>query len=119
MSNSNALPIASIMSVPSRIYDASIRKPYQYSANRAMTHVHDHYATLDKVARGCNTPCKTKKEETMTINRRDLALATLTVPALAVSTLAVSALTTPVLAASADEEAGGKKGGGARLPQHP
>jgi hypothetical protein len=82
-----------------------------------MTHVHDHYATLDKVARGCNTPCKIKKEETMTINRRDLALSTLAVPALAVSTLAVSALTTPVLAASADEEAVAKKVEAFRLAQ--
>jgi hypothetical protein len=77
-----------------------------------MTHVHDQYATLDKVARGCNTPCKIKKEETMTINRRDLALSTL-----AVSTLAVSALTTPVLAASADEEAVAKKVEAFRLAQ--
>jgi hypothetical protein len=79
-----------------------------------MTHVHDHYATLDKVARGCNTPCKIKKEETMTINRRDLALSTLVVPALAASALA---LTTPVLAASADEEAVAKKVEAFRLAQ--
>ena len=53
----------------------------------------------------------------MTINRRDLALSTLAVPALAVSTLAVSALTTPVLAASADEEAVAKKVEAFRLAQ--
>ena len=39
-----------------------------------MTQVHDDHATLDKAARGCNTAYKIKKEETMTINRRDLNL---------------------------------------------
>jgi hypothetical protein len=86
-----------------------MRKTYQYSVNRAMTRVHGHHAALDKVARGCNTPCKIKKEETMTINRRDLALSTLAVSALA--------LTTPVLAASADEEAVAKKVEAFRLAQ--
>jgi hypothetical protein len=89
--------------------DASMRKTYQYSLNRAMTHVHDHHTTLDKVARGCNTPCKIKKEETMTINRRDLALSTLAVSALA--------LTTPALAALADDEAVAKKVEAFRLAQ--
>src|SRR3954454_23145173 len=62
---------------------------------------------------------RSKKEETMTINRRDLALSTLAVPALAVPALAVSALalTTPVLAASADEEAVAKKVEAFRLAQ--
>jgi hypothetical protein len=86
-----------------------MRKTYQYSVNRAMTRVHGHHAALDKVARGCNTPCKIKKEETMTINRRDLALSTLAVSALA--------LTTPALAASADEEAVAKKVEAFRLAQ--
>ncbi|SEN40049.1 protein of unknown function [Bradyrhizobium sp. OK095] len=86
-----------------------MRKTYQYSVNRAMTRVHGHHTALDKVARGCNTPCKIKKEETMTINRRDLALSTLAVSALA--------LTTPVLAASADEEAVAKKVEAFRLAQ--
>jgi ketosteroid isomerase-like protein len=86
-----------------------MRKTYQYRFDRAMTHVHDHHVTLDKAARGCNTPCKTKKEETMTINRRDLALSTLAVSALA--------LTTPALAASADEEAVAKKVEAFRLAQ--
>jgi hypothetical protein len=86
-----------------------MRKTYQYSVNRAMTRVHGHHAALDKVARGCNTPCKIKKEETMTINRRDLALSTLAVSALA--------LTTPVLAAWADEEAVAKKVEAFRLAQ--
>jgi hypothetical protein len=74
-----------------------------------MTQVHDDHATLDKAARGCNTRCKTKKEETMTINRRDLALSTLAVSALA--------LTTPALAASVDEEAVAKKVEAFRLAQ--
>jgi ketosteroid isomerase-like protein len=84
-----------------------------------MTHAHDDHATLDKAGRGCNTPCKIKKEETMTINRRDLALSTLAVSALAVPVLAVSALalTTPALAASADEEAVAKKVEAFRLAQ--
>lgn len=86
-----------------------MRKTYQYSLERAMTQVHDHHATLDKIARGCNTPCKIKKEETMTINRRDLALSTLAISALA--------LTTPALAASADEEAVAKKVEAFRLAQ--
>ena len=77
-----------------------------------MTHVHDHHVTLDKAARGCNTLFKIKKEETMTINRRDLALSTLAVPA-----LAALALTTPALAASADEEAVAKKVEAFRLAQ--
>jgi ketosteroid isomerase-like protein len=89
--------------------DASMRKTYQYSVNRAMTHVHGHHAALDKVARGCNTPCKIKKEETMTINRRDLALSALAVSALA--------LTSPALAASADEAAVAKKVEAFRLAQ--
>jgi hypothetical protein len=88
---------------------SSMRKPYQYRLNRAMTHVHDDEVTLDKVARGCNTGCKIKKEETMTINRRDLALSTLAVSALA--------LTTPALAASADDEAVAKKVEAFRLAQ--
>lgn len=74
-----------------------------------MTHAHDRHVTLDKVARGCNTRPKIKKEETMTINRRDLALSTLAISALA--------LTTPVLAASADEEAVAKKVEAFRLAQ--
>lgn len=86
-----------------------MRKPYQYRLNRAMTHMHDDEVTLDKVARGCNTRCKIKKEETMTINRRDLALSTLAVSALA--------LTTPALAASADDEAVAKKVEAFRLAQ--
>jgi ketosteroid isomerase-like protein len=79
-----------------------------------MTQAHDDHATLDKAARGCNTPSKIKKEETMTINRRDLALSTLAVSTLAVSALA---LTTPALAASADEEAVAKKVEAFRLAQ--
>ena len=86
-----------------------MRETYQYSPQRAMTRAHDGHATLDKAARGCNTPSKIKKEETMTINRRDLALSTLAVSALA--------LTTPALAASADEEAVAKKVEGFRLAQ--
>jgi hypothetical protein len=74
-----------------------------------MTYRHDHHATLDKVARDCNTLAKIKKEETMTINRRDLALSTLAVSALA--------FTTPALAASADEEAVAKKVEAFRLAQ--
>jgi len=86
-----------------------MRETYQYGLDRAMTHPHDHNATLDKVARGCNTQIKIKKEETMTINRRDLALSTLAVSALA--------LTTPVLAAAGDEEAVAKKVEAFRLAQ--
>ena len=86
-----------------------MRETYQYGFNRAMTHAHGIDVTLDKVARGCNTRCKIKKEETMTINRRDLALS-----ALAVSTLA---LTTPALAASVDEDAVAKKVEAFRLAQ--
>nr|WP_244429498.1 nuclear transport factor 2 family protein [Bradyrhizobium sp. CCBAU 43298] len=89
------------MSVLSQMRDASMRETYQYGLDRAMTHPHVDNATLDKVARGCNTRRKIKKEETMTINRRDLALSTLAVSALA--------FTTPALAASADEEAVAKK----------
>lgn len=84
-------------------------KTYQYGLARAMTHAHDDHATLDKAAHGCNTPCKIKKEETMTINRRDLALSSLAVSALALST--------PALAASADEEAVAKKVEAFRLAQ--
>jgi len=79
-----------------------------------MTQVHDRRAALDKVAYGCNTLAKIKKEETMTINRRDLALSTLAISSLAVSALA---LTTPALAASADEEAVAKKVEAFRLAQ--
>jgi hypothetical protein len=85
-----------------------MRKTYQYGLERAMMHRHHDDAPLDKAARGCNTPCKTKKEETM-INRRDLALSTLAVSALA--------LTAPALAASADEEAVAKKVEAFRLAQ--
>ena len=74
-----------------------------------MTHMHDGHATLDKAAHGCNTPYKIKKEETMTINRRDLALS-----ALAVSAVALAA---PALAASADEEAVAKQVEAFRLAQ--
>lgn len=86
-----------------------MRETYQYGLDRAITHPHDDNATLDKATRGCNTRCKIKKEETMTINRRDLALSTL-----AVSTLAFA---TPALAASADEEAVAKKVEAFRLAQ--
>src|SRR5947209_7659528 len=109
MSNSNALPLTSIMSVLSRMRGASMRKTYQYSRDRAMTHRRDQRATLDKAAYGCNTRCKIKKEETMTIDRRDLALS-----ALAVSALALAA---PALAASAEEEAVAKKVEAFRLAQ--
>jgi len=91
-----------------------MRETYQYGLSRAMTHEHDDEVPLDKAARGCNTRRKIKKEETMTINRRDLALSTLVVPALAASALA---LTSPVLAASADEEAVAKKVEAFRLAQ--
>jgi ketosteroid isomerase-like protein len=74
-----------------------------------MTHAHDDHATLDKAARGCNTRCTIKKEETMTINRRDLTLSTLAVSALA--------LATPAQAASADDEAVAKKVEAFRLAQ--
>ena len=74
-----------------------------------MTHADDDDGTLDKAVRGCNTPRKIKKEETMTINRRDLALSTLAVSALA--------LTTPALAASGDEDAVAKKVEAFRLAQ--
>ncbi len=79
-----------------------------------MTQAHDVDVTLDKVACGCNTSRKIKKEETMTINRRELSLS-----GLALSTLAVSALalTAPALAASADEEAVAKKVEAFRLAQ--
>lgn len=86
-----------------------MRETYQYGLSRAMTHEHDDEVPLDKAARGCNTRRKIKKEETMTINRRDLALSTLAVSALA--------LTTPVLAASADDEAVAKKVEAFRLAQ--
>jgi ketosteroid isomerase-like protein len=108
ISNNNALPIASIISVLSQVRDASMRKTYQYSLYRAMTHPHAPHATLDKVEPGCNTRRKIKKEEMM-ISRRDLALSTL-----AVSALALSA---PALAASADEEAVAKKVEAFRLAQ--
>ncbi|BBO14519.1 DUF4440 domain-containing protein [Bradyrhizobium sp. TM102] len=91
-----------------------MREAYQYGFDRAMTHGDDDDVTLDKAARGCNTRRKIKKEETMTINRRDLALSTLAVSALAVSVLA---LTTPALAASADEDAVAKKVEAFRLAQ--
>ncbi|MEK9281746.1 nuclear transport factor 2 family protein [Bradyrhizobium sp. ISRA432] len=69
--------------------------------------------TLDKVARGCNTRGKIKKEETMIINRRELALSTL-----AVSTIAITASgAMPAQAASADEEAVAKKVEAFRLAQ--
>ena len=74
-----------------------------------MMRTHDDDAPLDKAARGCNTPYKIKKEETMTINRRDLALSTLAVSALALST--------PALAASVDEEAVAKQVEAFRLAQ--
>jgi ketosteroid isomerase-like protein len=89
--------------------DASMRKAYQYSLDRATTHPHDPQVTLDKAARDCNTGRKIKKEETMTINRRDLALSTLAVSALA--------FTTPALAASADEDAVAKRVEAFRLAQ--
>jgi ketosteroid isomerase-like protein len=89
--------------------NASMRKTYQCSRHRAMTHVHDGHATLDKAAHGCNTRRKTKKEETMTINRRDLALSTLAMSALA--------LAAPALASSADEEAVAKQVEAFRLAQ--
>lgn len=86
-----------------------MRETYQYDLTRAMTHPHDDNATLDKAERNCNTRRKTKKEETMAINRRDLALSTFAVSALA--------LTTPALAASADEDAVAKKVEAFRLAQ--
>lgn len=86
-----------------------MRETYQYRVDRAMTHADDHEVTLDKVARGCNTRYKIKKEETMTINRRDLALSTLAVSALA--------LAAPAFAASADEDAVAKKVEAFRLAQ--
>lgn len=86
-----------------------MRETYQYGLDRAMTQADDRHVSLDKFERGCNTRCKIKKEETMTINRRDLALSTL-----AVSTLAFA---TPALAASADEEAVAKKVEAFRLAQ--
>ncbi|MGC0393063.1 ketosteroid isomerase-like protein [Bradyrhizobium liaoningense] len=86
-----------------------MRETYQYGPDRAITHSHDANAPLDKVTRDCNTRCKIKKEETMTINRRDLALSTLAVSALA--------LAAPALAASADEEAVAKKVEAFRLAQ--
>jgi ketosteroid isomerase-like protein len=61
-------------------------------------------------------PAKIKqdqKEETMTINRRDLAVSTLAVSALALA----SAGTGPALAASADEDAVAKKVEAFRLAQ--
>ena len=79
-----------------------------------MTHADDDDGTLDKAVRGCNTPRKIKKEETMTINRRDLALSTLSLSTLAVSALA---LATPALAASGDEDAVAKKVEAFRLAQ--
>jgi ketosteroid isomerase-like protein len=100
------------MSVLSQMRDASMRKTYQYDPHRAMTHRRDQEAALDKAAGGCNTRHKIKKEETMTINRRDMALS-----ALAVSALAVSALTTPALSASADEEAVARQVEAFRLAQ--
>lgn len=90
-----------------------MRETYQYGLARAMTHARADDVTLDKVARGCNTRRKIKKEETMTINRRDLALTTLAASTLAVSALALA----PALAASADEEAVAKKVEAFRLAQ--
>lgn len=86
-----------------------MRETYQYRLYRAIAHSHDGNATLDNVMRGCNTRRKIKKEETMTINRRDLALSTF-----AVSALAFAA---PAIAASADEEAVAKKVEAFRLAQ--
>lgn len=86
-----------------------MRETYQYGPDRAITRSHDDNATLDKVTHGCNTRGKIKKEETMTINRRELALSTLAVSALAFAT--------PALAASADEEAVAKKVEAFRLAQ--
>jgi len=86
-----------------------MRETYQHRLDRAIAHSHDDNAILDKVTRGCNTRRKIKKEETMTINRRDLALSTL-----AVSALAFAA---PAIAASADEEAVAKKVEAFRLAQ--
>jgi len=87
-----------------------MRKTYQYGIDRAMTHAHADDVTLDKVARGCNSRRKIKKEETM-INRRDLALSTLAVSTLAFATSGAA------LAASADEEAVAKKVEAFRLAQ--
>ncbi len=95
--------------------DASIRETYQYVLDRAMTHAHDDEVTLDKVARGCNTRGKIKKEETMIINRRELSLSSLALSTLAVSTLAFTA--SGALAGSADEEAVAKKVEAFRLAQ--
>jgi len=91
-----------------------MRNTYQYIPYRAMTHTHGDAVTLDKLARGCNTSRKIKKEETMTINRRELSIS-----GFALSTLAVSALalTAPAFAASADEEAVAKKVEAFRLAQ--
>lgn len=86
-----------------------MRETYQYRLDPAIAHSHDDNATLDNVMRGCNTRRKIKKEETMTINRRDLALSTF-----AVSALAFAA---PAIAASADEEAVAKKVEAFRLAQ--
>ncbi|TCU78286.1 uncharacterized protein DUF4440 [Bradyrhizobium sp. R2.2-H] len=81
-----------------------MRETYQYRLDRAIAQSHDDKATLDNVMRGCNTRRKIKKEETMTIDRRDLTL----------STVAISAL---ALAASAEEEAVAKKVEAFRLAQ--
>lgn len=86
-----------------------MRETYQYGRDRAITHSHDDNATFDKVTRGCNIRCKIKKEETMTINRRDLAPSTL-----AVSALAFAA---PAIATSADEQTVAKKVEAFRLAQ--
>ncbi|MET4391216.1 ketosteroid isomerase-like protein [Bradyrhizobium sp. F1.4.3] len=94
-----------------------MRKTYQYSPDRAMTLAHDDHATLDKAARGCNTDRKIKKEETMTINRRELSISGLALSTLAVSALAVSGLALATPAASADEEAVAKKVEAFRLAQ--
>nr|WP_245315815.1 nuclear transport factor 2 family protein [Bradyrhizobium neotropicale] len=80
-----------------------------------MTHAHDDDVTLDKVARGCNTRGKIKKEETMIIDRRELSLSSLALSTLAVSTLAFTA--SGALAGSADEEAVAKKVEAFRLAQ--
>ena len=74
-----------------------------------MTSTHDDHAPLDNSAPGCNTPCKIKKEETMTINRRDLALSSFAISALALSK--------PALAAAGEEEAVAKQVEAFRLAQ--
>jgi hypothetical protein len=55
---------------------------------------------LDKTTRGCKTALKSKREEIMNIDRRQLIL-----PALGFGLLSVAGASVPALAASADEEA--------------